>query len=782
MLKRLISKDWFYSENAQDFERIDLPLDTSVSKKRSVNEPGGKNNGFFPDHGGVYVKHLNFDAGTHYLLDLDGSYMNTQIFLNENYVAFHPYGYTPFLAELTPYILENRINKLRIILNPFHSTSRWYTGNGIYRDVFLWEGGKVRMEPWNMFVSTVSADETAAKLRLRYTLTADTAETVSVRFSVLTSAEECVRTEELTLELPEGKSEHELFLDLSGPLLWDTENPNLYTLKTEISVGDTLTDTAYNTFGIRTVTADAKNGLRLNGKRLKLRGGCIHHDHGVLGSAAFPAAEERKVRLLKEAGYNAIRCAHNPPSLAFLEVCDRLGMVVMDEAFDSWNKRKTQNDYHMFFEDWWKRDISYMVKRDRNHPCIFSYSIGNEILEIDGTSDAAGWAKRLADEVRKYDDTKFVTSGIQKGFARHPKAEPIDPEEYRQYVAEKFNTIDATQLNAVTLGYEQALDIIGCNYYYNFYDFEHEMYPDRVLWSSETQVRSLCASWKFVEESTFVIGDFTWTAYDNMGEVGVGRGIWARDGIFRRVPFGDYPWRTCHQGDYDLCGYRRPQSYFREAVWIGGKEPRIFTTDPEHFHEGVSGSMHHWYDVEENWTFDDKYVGRPITVETYTDAEEVLWLINGREVGRTPVKDCIARMDTIYEKGEITAVACKAGAECSRYTLSTVGEKCAVNVVPEKDELLADNRDLCYLRISIVDGQNRLVVAGESEIRCLVENGELLGIFSGNPASEDQYGSDTCHTFGGRAVAIVRAKDPGTVKVHVYTDNLAPGHADITAK
>ena len=297
MLKRLISKDWYFSQTGRDFTLIDLPHDYAVTAKRSAEEPSGPSNGYYPDHNAMYIKHLSLNKDVHTILDLDGAYMNTQVFFNEHYVASHPYGYTPFLVELTPYVLENRTNKLKITLNPFHSSCRWYTGNGIYRDVFLWEGGKVRIEPWDLFVSTVSADAAAAKLRVRFTVTADEAAKVTVRFAVL-SGESCVNTKEIALNVPAGKSEHTYFIDVASPALWSIDTPNLYTLKTEILLGEALLDTSENTFGIRTVTADAENGLRINGEQVKLRGGCIHHDHGVLGAASFPAAEERTVRLL----------------------------------------------------------------------------------------------------------------------------------------------------------------------------------------------------------------------------------------------------------------------------------------------------------------------------------------------------------------------------------------------------------------------------------------------------------------------------------------------------
>lgn len=784
MKKICISKDWKFKNvtNCTEYESIDLPHDYQIREKRTPE--GSAANGFYPDTVGKYVKYLSFDKDRHYILDIDGAYMCAHIMFNEQFLAMHPYGYTPFLVDLTPHIFDGMTNKLIITTAPMKNSARWYSGNGIYRDVFLWEGGSVRIEPWDLFISTVEASRKRATIRVRYTVSADEDSKVTVRFAVA-NADSTVQTEEVALNARKGKTEQELLMEITSPLLWDTECPNLYTLRTEIVKDGISVDESETSFGIRTVTADAKNGLLLNGRPIKLRGGCIHHDHGELGAAAFPAAEERKLRKLKEAGFNAIRCTHNPSSLALLEACDRLGIIAMDEAFDVWNMPKCQFDYHLFFADWWARDISYMVLRDRNHPCVFSYSIGNEILEINGTSNYDKWSKKLCQEIRKYDDTRFVTSGIQKTFARRSTAEEIDPEDYQAIFKKQFEErkLYPEVTNTVTLPYEEPLDIIGANYYFDRYDVDHKMYPDRVLWGSETKAIKFYHSWQGVKEKSFVIGDFTWTAYDNMGEVGAGRSYWYREGdsTFGKLSMGEYPWRNCYQGDHDLCGYRRPQSYFREAIWLGNTEPRIFTTHPEHFGELCSGTTWHWYDVDECWTFDDVYIGRPIKAETYTDADRIEWFVNGRRVGESVPVEGIASIETVYERGNIRAVAYKNGRTYSEYTLETTDPASALELKPEKTKFQADRRDLCYLQISVTDPSGRLVTNDDREIECFVQNGELMAIFSGDPRTEDDATSNRCHTFKGRAIAIVRAKAPAELTVTIRSDGLAGVSRSVTA-
>lgn len=787
MKKICISKDWKFKnvDDATPYVSVDLPHDYQIGAKRAEGL-GTMGNGFFPDKVGKYVKHLSLEKGRHYILDIDGAYMCAHVVFNEEFLGMHPNGYTPYLVDLTPHVFGDITNKLIITTHPLYDSTRWYSGNGISRDVFLWEGGDLRIEPWDLFISTDKISGDTATLRIKYTVSADRAADVELRFTAEYKGDVSASAQ-TKCSVIKGKTDGEFYLDVPSAKLWDTEEPNLYTLRTEVIENGAIADETETVIGIRTVTADVKNGLLLNGKPIKLRGGCIHHDHGDLGAVALPAAEERKIRLLKEAGFNAIRCTHNPSSLALLEACDRLGMIAMDEAFDVWNIPKKNYDYHLFFADWWARDISYMVRRDRNHPCIFSYSIGNEIFEINGTSNSAELARSLSDEIRKYDDTRFVTSGIQKWFTTRTSVDENDPEDYREY----FKKRSAEQLkypavtNAVTASYEEPLDIVGLNYYYDRYTFDHEMYPNRVMWGSETQALKFYHSWKGVEENSYVLGDFTWTAFDNLGEAGAGRMFWAREMETYDATFDiglcGYPWRACYQGDYDLCGFRRPQSYFREAIWRKNTEPRIFTTHPEHFGEESGGTGWHWYDVNESWTYDDCYVGRPIKAETYTVADKIEWFVNGEKVGESVPVDAIATIETVYRKGEIRAVAYKDGAPYSEYTLRTVGEPTAVVLTPEKTEIVADRRDLCYVRIQIVDGEGQNVELDGKEIICAVHGGELCAVFSGDPQSVDDVNSNRCHTFKGHAVAIVRAKNPGKVRMTVFADGLSGQTVNVDA-
>ena len=789
MKKICISNDWYlYNDLCEGGLKIDLPYDYQIKHKRDAVR-GTWGNGYYPDTEGKYVKYLDLDSDKHYVLDIDGAYMCTRVFLNEHQLATHPYGYTPFLVDLTDVKLDSVTNKLMIITSPLSNSSRWYTGNGIYRDVFLWEGGDVRIEPRDLFVSTLSLDSGSAVLRVRYTVTADYACDADIKLDIVFD-NTTVQTLCDSITLEKGKNEREILITLDNAKAWSTDTPYLYGMNVSLSVGGKISDESTVTFGIRTVSADVEHGLLLNGKPIKLRGGCIHHDHGELGAAAYPAAEERKIKKLLDAGFNAIRCAHNPPSLALLEACDRLGMIVMDEAFDVWNLRKSpRNDYTLFFDDWCLRDVSYMVLRERNHPCVFSYSIGNEILEINGRSRSGEISKMLTDEIKKHDDTRFVTAGIQKEFVSLLKIDAYDPEDYKAYVTEKYKNANGNNpaaRNAAAAGFEAPLDIVGQNYYFRLYEFDHEMYPDRVMWGSETVVQDFYRSWAKAMELPYVLGDFTWTAYDNMGEVGTGRAAWASDGVDTSVGLAlrgvEYPWRNCYQGDLDLCGKRRPQSYFRSAVWQAGEEYHIFTTHPDHFGESFTGTYYHWKDVNETWTYEDRCIGMPVTAEIYTEADKVEWYVNGREVGTSVPEGAIASIDTVYEPGEISAVVYKDGAVIGKCSIATTGQAAGISIESERDSIKADGRDILYLEIAVTDREGRVITADSRELSCYVIGGELLAFYNANPIKDDSEMDNKTHAFKGRALALIRAKSAGDIIVTVSAPNLCGASKTFTAK
>lgn len=784
MKKTMISNEWQLSApGIAGVKTVDLPNDFTIGLQRDPNAPGGAYNAFVPGGTGRYVKYLEKELQDiqHAIIDVDGAYMCSELLFNETHTGMHPHGYAPYLTDVSNLIRKGRPNRVEIITNAIQPSTRWYSGGGVFRDVYLWTGGEIRMEPGDVFAYTETASETEAVIRILVTLTSDR----SFNGIVTASLDDNASCKVNVGAYQAGKCDCSLALIVHEPRLWNPDKPELYTLRlkfTEMGTGQ-ATDEYETVFGIRTVQVDAHNGLRINGKTVKMRGGCIHHDHGVLGSAAFPCAEERKLTLLMGEGLNAIRTSHNPPSRALLDACDRLGIVVIDEAFDMWARAKTAFDYHLWFSDHWKTDLTAMIRRDRNHPCIIAWSTGNEVPESSGTDgNCAGLAQKLADAVRENDPTRPVSvSTFHMGASPDPNA----PEAYKDDFKLLYNDFDNEGIDQSWETRTEKLfapyDLAGYNYMYTFYRKHHMMYPERVMWGSETHALNFYDSWHTVLEMPSVIGDFTWTAYDNLGEAGTGRSCWARDGYIPHISTAGWPWRTCYQGDLDLCGYRRPQSFFRQAVWQGNAPLKIFTTHPEHYGEGFSGTGWHWYDVLDTWTFDDQWIGKPVLCEVYVDCDTVEWYVNGSKAGESAPEKAIARFTIPYEKGEIKAVALKSGMPVSEAILHTVGYPNKVSVSPEKEHIYADGRDLCWFDITVCDGSGERVPDAKNELTCIVNGGELLGIFSGDPANEDAYTSPTCHAFTGRAVAVVRTKTRGSVTVNVGGPGLLTGTASVNA-
>lgn len=773
-------------EHSDFYGTVDLPHDFTISLPRIPDAAGGAFNGYFQGGRADYQKFLTFSEGEeHVILNVDGCQTHTEVTFNEDILHKHHYGYTPFLVDLSDHLRRGGLtNKLRIRTLAQQPSTRWYAGGGLYRDVYLWTGGSVRIEPWDLFVSTPLVTHENATVRIDVEVASDLRTDAVLRCRILDRDGNTVCTGNHLMALQaREKTSGGFYLHLPTPHLWNLDDPYLYTLVTEVWVGDTITDTDESKFGVRRIAADAKNGFSLNGTPMKLKGGCLHHTHGVLGAADFEEAVERQIRQLKAVGYNAIRSAHNPPSATLLEVCDRLGMLLMDEAFDMWNVNKTFLDYNQWFEFCWADDIMRMVKRDRNHPCVISYSIGNEIEEIHSISRGMSYAKLLSDRVREFDTTRFVTAGGRSLFR---KPDPNDPEDYQTFFNRGYSESGYGEIESSwderTEQFYAPLDIVGYNYLFYRYEHDKTRFPERIVWGSESRMQHFWDSWQATLKNDNVIGDFAWTCYDNLGEAGTGRFAWERDEVMTGLSLGDFSWIACYQGDFDLCGYRRPQSYYREAIWQEEKtEHKIFTTHPEHYGEGFSGTTWHWFDVHESWTFDERYLGKPVKAEIYTLCDEVVWMLNGREVGRSIPEKAIASCSVSYEKGSLQAILYKNGAEMARCELHTVGCAAKFTVYAEKTEIRANNRDICYLPITVTDVDGNRVTDCEIPLHATVTGGELLGIFSGNPQSTDRYTTPDCHTFEGRAMAIVRANRPGTLKLTVTGEGLGSACAELQA-
>ena len=547
-------------------------------------------------------------------------------------------------------------------------------------------------------------------------------------------------------------------------------------------------DSYSESFGIRKIEIDAENGMRVNGNPVKLRGGCIHHDNTLLGACAYPKAEERKIRILKEAGYNAIRTAHNPPSRAMLDVCDRLGMYVLDESFDCWVTGKNGNDYHLYFEDWWKRDTRAMVLRDRNHPCIYSWSIGNEISEMMGLDSGAKWSKLQADYIRSLDPTRPVTAALHSIINFSKAGIDLGGMDFHKLQGQSggpqgiLDGID--HWGEQTSASLEPLDIAGYNYLHTRYEHDAEKFPGRVIHATETHPLTTYDYWQAMLKNNRVIGDFIWTAYDNLGEAGAGRVIWDREDPKERGFMGSYPWLSCYQGDMDLDGDRRPQSYYRKIMWGLDDGIHLFTTHPSHTGKPFYGSGWHWPDVKMTWTFGKEYIGKPVKVDAYCDCDEVEFFVNGRSVGKAVPEKLIASLETPYEPGVLEVMALRGGKECARNRLITASAPAKILLEPDRTVITADGLDLCFIHATILDSDNVQVVTSDIELYAKVEGaGILAGFGSGNPCTPENYGTGRRFVFDGRALLCVRAgREPGEIRVEIGAEGFKPQVLTIECK
>ena len=584
MNKRNFDLDWEYTEltgfaalfNPRAWRPVTLPHDAMISKPRAAHNPTGNGGAYFPGGVANYRRNLYVPEewrGQSVQLEFEGVYMNAEVSINNQLVCMQPYGYSSFVVDIAPYLVFGQDNTIGVVANnTAQPNCRWYSGTGIYRHVWLRVGGSLHIQPWGVFVTTPVAGEDVSVVQVATELASVSSfpDGAVLRSTITDAQGKSIAQVETAVRLLSIQQT----LLVKGAKLWSVDEPNLYTLLSEVLVDGKGVDAETTTFGLRSITADAQNGLRINGAPVKMKGGCIHHDHGPLGAASYDRAEERKVELLKSAGYNALRCAHNPPAPALLDACDRLGMLVIDETFDAWTSAKVTNDYHLYFQDWWQRDTAAMVKRDRNHPSVILWSTGNEIFEALGNPIGALWSQRQAEYIRSLDPTRLVTSGLMNNFIEDAtsgdpggsfklKPPPDDPQK------------DSWAIK--TAEFAKPLDVVGYNYMAQRYAVDQARFPNRVIAGTETWGHMMYRFWAETEHNANVIGDFVWTAIDYLGEAGGGAVNFEGKVAFGGAPF---PYHTSGIGDFNICGFKRPQSYYRDLLWGMRTAPFIAVLDP----------------------------------------------------------------------------------------------------------------------------------------------------------------------------------------------------------
>ena len=668
-----------------------------------------------------------------------------------------------FAFDLTPHLKTGDLNILAVKVANEGETARWYSGSGLFRHVWLSRTGNVRVPLFGVSTTTLSADNSAAKVKFGIEVENGGSQSrqVSYKITARNTKKRIVATAEGSLTVEGGKT-GQITADLAftKPALWSPEMPNLYVAEIELSSGGIVTDRYMQRFGIRTISVSPKKGLQINGKSYQLQGACLHHDHGILGAVAIDRAERRKVEIMKANGFNAIRCSHNPPTPYFLDVCDELGMIVMDEAYDAWEEPKLMKDYtDRYFKENWRRDLANMIRRDRNHASIVFWSIGNEIHEAIKPRGVE-IATQMRAVIRAHDTSRFITQAITAS-----------------YSGEKGAAARAQ------------LDVTSYNYSFNAVQKDSATYPDLTFTTTETHSYDAWDIKQVLEKNPAYMGEFLWTGQDYIGEVGSGssrlRSKTAPPDNEKKIIFGmdvsmlnfyvwDYPAYQSGSGEIDLIGLKKPPSHYRDVVW-GRNKLALFVQRPvpEGYYEAQTAWG--WPDVLESWTWPEGN-RQPMVVHAYSSADEVALLLNGKEVAR---KKLVAAdkmkitMDVPYQPGTLTAVAYAGGKEVARRTLETVGAPAKLRLRAERKMINASAADLGYVFVEVTDAADRLVPDAAVPLLFDVSGAaKLRAAGSANPYGIESFTDGRTRSFHGTALAIVQ---PGSRRGEATVRVSSPG-------
>ena len=776
--KDAFSLVWSVPENA---ETVDLPHDAMLQKDAWEGSPNGGNTGY--RDGGSYVYYKELLAPPEWenqtvTLKFEGVYQEAKVYVNSQLAASCAYGYSTFYVPLNDYLRYGENNIIRVLVRTGDMpNSRWYSGSGIYRDVYLMTGGLCHIGHTGPRVSTAELNEDALLLvETPLNNRSHRPASLTLRTEILDDLGAVVAVDQVLVFLPGGGSEIlSQRIPVSEPRLWSAETPSLYTVRTALICGDDLVDEAEDRFGIRSLSLDTKRGLRVNGEPVKLRGACIHHDSGLLGAATYLDAEYRRVRLLKEAGFNAIRCAHNPAAPALLRACDELGMYVMEEAFDMWTRAKSDHDYSRHFPTDWKKDLRAMAEKDWGHPSVILYSLGNEIPEI-ATEHGAALQREMYRFLRDMDSTRYILSSINGVFASGDQmgaimADILAAEQNAEGNVNNFMQAMDTRMDAIVThplvseNLEKAsagMDLVGYNYMTARYEPDARDYPNRVIVGSETYPPEIARNWEIITRQNNVIGDFTWTGWDYLGEAGVGVPAYA----FGEGGFGaKFPCQLAFAGDLDITGFRRPQSYYREIVFGLRKDPYIAVQNPERYGQELIKTPWVLSDSISTWTYPG-FEGKPVIVEVYAPGDRVELLLNGKPVGEAAPQGCIARFEIVYDPGTLEAVAFQGEAELGRMTLTTA--QSGETVLRMESE---NGAELIYVPVTLTDPAG-IVIPETQTLTCTVTgDADLIGFGSGDPKPKYNYTGNVTETWNGRALAILRKTgEHGAAQIAVNGD------------
>lgn len=749
---------------------VTLPHDAMLAEPRTALSAGGTNTGWYEGYDYEYRRTLtvpeNELADTR-ILEFEGVYHNAEVWLNGQKAAFRPYGYTNFYVDCAPYLHSGENELCVIARNADQPNSRWYSGAGIYRPVQLWTAKGAHITLNGVKIRTLSLQPAIVEVRVKTTAPG------TVRLTV----------DDLPAMQQESDGEAVFTLTLDNARLWTPETPNLYTCR--VSFAD---DEVTETFGVRKVEWGT-DGFLLNGKRYIIQGACIHHDNGLLGAVCDPDAVARKVRLLKENGYNAIRSAHNPCSKALLTECDRQGMLVMDEYIDHWYIHKTEHDYVDYFNDWWRQDLTDMVEKDYNHPCVVLYSTGNEVSE---TAQKRGIAltKEMTDFLHGLDDSRPVTCGVNIffnflssiGFGVYSdekakkEAERAEKAKQRGEKAAKKKAVGSQFFNnlAGLLGDEfmkRGATLHGCDvktrdafanmdiagYNYGIYRYKHDLkkYPQRLILGSETFCNDAYKFRELAKQEPRLVGDFVWAGMDYLGEVMVGSWEYAD---YAETFDGGLGWVSAGSGRIDLTGKPLGEALYTRVALEADNGPYIAVCPVNHTGDRHSPSAWKMTNAMPSWSWTG-CEERKANVQVYARAARVELVLNGRTVGSKTLKnDCLARFSIPYESGTLEAVSFDAADhEIGRCKLQSAGGTTRLTLDAEEPTVKPGH--LCYIRLRYTDENGITKPLARGDIQVQVRGGTLVGLGSACPFNKHSYLDSETDTYYGEALAIVRMGD-----------------------
>jgi len=766
------------SFNDKTWRNIDLPHDWSIEKLSG--QEAGKVIGPFSKEsigstatgytvGGVAWYRKTFiinlkDKSQSTIISFDGVYMNCDVWINGKFLGNHPYGYTAFDYDISSYLNPSgKPNVIAVKVKNEGQNSRWYSGSGIYRHVWLIQKQAVSIAQNGVCVNTERIADKNAVVNISSEVENKTGKnTVSkLLINILDPDGKTVQKIETTKPISSKNETFNQSITISQPKLWSVETPNLYTAVIQVIADGIVSDEVHTSFGVRTIHFDAKTGFLLNGKKVLLKGGCMHNDNGFLGSATIDRAEERRVQLMKAYGFNAIRTSHNPPSKQFLDACDRNGVLVIDEAFDMWERPKNPQDYHLYFKEWWKKDLKSMIYRDRNHPSVILWSIGNEINE---RADSSGFTirKQLVKEVHALDNTRPVTEAICA---------------FWDHAGQKWST---------TAPAYSDLDVGGYNYLNNQYEADHAEFPERIMVGTESYAAEAYAFWKQVEKDPWVIGDFVWTAMDYLGETGCGSSTYGPRAVMR-VGLKPWPWFNAFCGDIDLCGFKKPQLLYRDVVWNNSKlEMLVHEPIPEGMKETYS--YWGWPNEYQSWNWAGSE-GKLMDVRVFSKCQTIRIELNGKIIAEKPVIDSTNLITTFkvpYEQGVLKAIALNNGIEVASKELRTVGAPARVKLTADRSTINADRNDLSYVKVEVTDAQGNAIPNANIPVKFTVSGvGEIAGSGNACPTDMESFNNSVCKTYFGQALVILRPlKDikTGTITLKAEANGLITGEINVIVK